>query len=318
MTPTRYFYNLTLERIFEAFEQADLDIEPGFVFLNSLENRVIRAEDSDGTRWVAKFYRPGRWSREALREEHDFLEELKEAGLPVGPPLELEHGDTVGVVSGIYFAIFPYQFGRCPDEIELHHVHALGDMLARLHNVGERRAARHRPLIGPRSWGLENLEALRAERVVPAEIWPGYEKTVRSLVSRVERMFAEIRPIRLHGDLHRGNLLYSSQGLELVDFDDFAMGPPVQDVWLLLPGRDEDSVAMRETLLETYCKRRPFERRSLSLIEPLRALKFVRYATWVARRRRDPVFVPLFPEVESHSFWRRELEELQAQLARLR
>lgn len=317
MSATKYFYDLTPDRIFAAFEQAGLEVEPGFVFLNSLENRVVRAEDDDGTRWVGKFYRPGRWTREALREEHDFLWELEEAGLPVGPPLELDDGDTVGEISGIYFAIFPYQFGRCPDEIEREHVHVLGNLLARLHDVGARREARHRPRIDARTWGLENLAALERERVVPADLWPTYQSTVRELVDRVDRMFAGFESIRLHGDLHRGNLLYSSLGLELVDFDDFAMGPAVQDLWLMLPGRDEDSVELRETLLEVYTRRRPFDRRSLALIEPLRALKFVRYATWVARRRKDPVFVRLFPEVESLSFWRRELEELRAQLRRL-
>ncbi|MEW6279094.1 MAG: serine/threonine protein kinase [Candidatus Eremiobacterota bacterium] len=315
--PTEYFYDLTPDRIFAAFDQAGLRVEPTLTFLNSMENRVVRAEDEHGTRWVGKFYRPGRWTRQALREEHAFLFELQEAGLPVGPPLRLEDGDTVGTVAGIYFALFPFQFGRCPDEVLLEHVHVLGDMLARVHEVGERSRTRHRPIIGPRCWGLDSLSVLQEENVVPPDLWSRYERTVLRLVERVERLFAQARPIRLHGDLHRGNLLWSSAGLSLVDFDDFGMGPPVQDVWLLLPGRDEDSVELREIMLDVYQRRRPFDRRSLALIEPLRALKFVRYAAWVARRRNDPIFRRVFPDVESRSFWRREAEELEAQLEHL-
>ncbi|MBI3928006.1 MAG: serine/threonine protein kinase [Armatimonadetes bacterium] len=311
---TRYFYELTPSRIHQAFSQAGLELQPTVRFLNSMENRVVGVEDEEGERWVGKFYRPGRWSRSALLEEHDFLFELFREGLPVHPAIELSAGETVGEICGIYFAIFRHHFGRMPDEIGFEHVDVLGELLARLHLVGERRSVRHRPTVGPASWGLSSLEAIRQEGVVPMDLLERYSRLVRELVGGVEQRFGRHQFIRLHGDLHRGNILWTSLGPQLVDFDDMGMGPAVQDLWMLIPGRDNEALALREIFLEAYRRVRPFERSELELIEPLRALKFVRYAAWVARRRKDPAFVRLFPDVESRSFWRREVEELEAQL----
>lgn len=314
---TQYFYELTPDRMIQALERAGLRPTPSLRFLNSLENRVVRVDDEDGERWVAKFYRPGRWTRAAVLEEHDFLEELREADLPVVAPHRFPDGKTLGEVSGILFTIFPFQPGRGPDEIDPPLAHALGHLLGRLHQIGERGRFRHRPEIGPQWWGLDALASLERERVVPDDLWPKYQRTVRTLVERVERQFQQFRPIRLHGDLHRGNVLITSQGPVLVDLDDTGMGPPVQDMWMLIPSRDEEALELRELMLTGYERVRDFDRRSLVLVEALRALKFVHYAAWVARRRKDPAFTRLFPDVESRSYWRRELEELEAQTGML-
>lgn len=317
MSSTQYFYELTPDRITHALERAGLRPTPTIRFLNSLENRVVRVEDEDGERWVAKFYRPGRWTAEAIEEEHDFLFELLEADLPVVAPYRFPNGSTLGEVSGIWFTVFPFQPGRGPDEIDLPLAFTLGQLVGRLHALGERGRFRHRPVIGPQWWGLEALASLEKERVVPDDIWPRYSKTVRQLVDRVKDAFSKAKPLRLHGDLHRGNVLITSQGPVLVDFDDTGTGPAVQDVWMLIPSRDEDALELRELFLKGYETARPFDRRTLSMIEALRALKFVHYAAWVARRRKDPAFTRLFPDVESRSYWRRELDELEAQLGML-
>ena len=311
---TEYFYDLTPDRIHDAFWQADLELQPTLRWMNSLENRVIGAEDFDGDRWVAKFYRPGRWTKEALEEEHRFMEELAEADVPVRPPLVLESGSTVGEIEGILFTIFPHQLGRMPDEILIEHVNVLGALVAKIHQVGERAELKHRPRIGPATWGLESLAQLKEEGVVPDRIWETYERLVKELVERVESLFEEFPAHRLHGDLHRANILWSSMGPSFVDFDDLTSGPAVQDVWMLLPGRDEDDWGLKEAFLRSYETVRPFDYDQLELVEPLRALKFVRHAAWVARRRNDPAFVRVFPEVESHSYWQREVKDLEGQL----
>ncbi len=313
-SPTEYFYQLTPDKIHEAFAQADLELSPTLRWLNSMENRVVGVEDLDGDRWVGKFYRPGRWTRAALEEEHDFLYELFEADFPVRPPVVLDGDETVGEVEGIFFSIFPHQYGRMPDEILTEQAGLLGMLVARLHNIGEEAHHRHRPRVGPSDWGQASLRALEEERVVPDLLWQSYERLVKELIGRVDNLFRGYRELRLHGDLHRGNILWSSQGPSFVDFDDTTMGPAVQDLWMLIPGRDPDALALREIFLENYQRFRTFDRRELNLIEALRALKFVRHAAWVARRRRDPAFARLYPDVESHTFWRRELEDLEGQL----
>lgn len=311
---TEYFYKLTPDKIHQALERAGLETEPTLRWLNSLENRVVSLTDVEGERWVAKFYRPGRWSYEALEEEHDFLYELFDAGLPVRPPLELDDGDTIGQVEGIYFAVFPHQYGRMPDEITWEHLEVLGSLVARLHKVGRRDRTEHRPTVSPADWGMASLKTLEYEKVVPEVMWPRYRATAVDLVNRVEDLFTDFPFQRIHGDLHRGNILWSSQGPELVDFDDLTMGPVIQDLWMLIPGRDEEALQMRQVFLESYERIMPFDRDQMRLVEPLRALKFLRHAAWVAKRRKDPAFVRLYPEVEGHRFWRRELEDLQNQL----
>lgn len=311
---TEYFYELTPERITKAFSMAGLEVLPSLRWLNSLENRVIEAEDTDGDRWVGKFYRPGRWSKAALREEHDFMTELLEADLPVRPPLELDNGDTVAEIEGVLFCIFPHQLGRMPDEITLQHAQDLGSLVAGIHKVGERGKFRHRPRIGPSTWGLESLRQLEQERVVPEKIWTHYRELVEELVDRLEGLFEDFQSLRLHGDLHRANILWSSMGPGFVDFDDTTTGPAVQDLWMLLPGRDDDDWGLKEAFLKSYETVRPFDMEELELVEPLRALKFVRHAAWVARRRKDPAFFKVFPEVETDGYWRRELKDLEGQL----
>lgn len=314
ISATQYFYDLTPERIYDAFAEAGLELTPSLRWLNSMENRVVGVEDMEGERWVGKFYRPGRWTREALEEEHQFMMELFEADLPVRPPLELEDGSTIGEIEGIFFTIFPHHLGRMPDEITFELSDELGKLVAKLHKIGEQRTHHHRPRVGPADWGLNNLESLAQEDVVPSQIWKRYEACVLELVDSLVERFEGCQDLRLHGDLHRGNILCSSLGTSFVDFDDTTIGPAVQDLWMLVPGRDNDARALREVFLESYEQVRPFDRSELELIEPLRALKFVRHAAWVARRRNDPAFAKLYPDVESHSFWRRELTDLEGQL----
>lgn len=311
-----HFFNLLPGTIHRAFEQVGMPLQPTIVFLNSLENRVVRVQDLDGDWWVGKFYRPSRWKPEALLEEHGFLQELFEADLPVAPAIALDdEGSTLDEIEGIAFSISPLRPGRPCDEVNSEQAYQIGQLVGRLHQVGQQSRFRHRPRLGPAYWGLEALKTLEKEQVVPASLWPRYRDTVSQLVSRLEKQFQSFPPLRIHGDLHKGNLLRHSQGFTLLDLDDCGTGPAVQDLWLLVSGRDEEAVELREWMLEGYQTIMPFDRRQLELIEPLRALKFVHYAAWLARRRRDPAFMRRFSDVDSYGFWRRELEELEQQMA---
>src|SRR3954466_6837858 len=86
--------------------------------LNSMENRVYDIELEDERRVVTKFYRPGRWSREQILEEHSFLLELVENEIPAVPPLILGNGSTLDASSdGILFAVFDKVRGRSLQEL---------------------------------------------------------------------------------------------------------------------------------------------------------------------------------------------------------
>lgn len=312
---TKSFHELTPERIIDAFEAAGISCQPAVRFLNSLENRVAQVDDQEGERWVAKFYRPGRWSREAISEEHAFLADLRAAEVPVCAPVHLSrHGGTIGETAGIFFAVFAHQAGRPPDELTVRQVHELGDLVARVHDVGAKRRAVQRPGWTVTEPGRRDLDILERERVMPAETWTRYRRAVEPLLPIARERLRGIEMIRIHGDFHRGNLLWPSLGPVVVDFDDMAMGPPVQDLWMLLPGRDPESLEQRDAFLNAYEKRRPFDRRTLGLIEVLRALRYVRYAAWLAERRFDPAFKRVLYEYGTSSYWRQEITELEAQL----
>ncbi|MHC9538727.1 MAG: serine/threonine protein kinase [Vulcanimicrobiota bacterium] len=311
---TEYFYELTPERILEAFTQAGINCQPAVRFLNSLENRVASVEDEEGERWVAKFYRPGRHSREALLEEHSFLKELWDEDLPVIPPLELQPGGTgtLGSIAGIYFAVFPHRQGRPPDELDTGNAAILGELIARIHTVGFRRSSPHRQVWKHDTLGKADLAVLAC--VMPPDIWSRYERSAQRLIARISPRLANTPQGRIHGDFHRGNLLWSSSGPLIVDFDDTTMGPPVQDFWMMVPGRDAEALALREVMVHAYEKHRPFDRQSLELVEPLRAFRYIHYAAWLAARQHDPAFVRVLHDFGSRSYWRDELTELESQI----
>lgn len=286
--------------------------------LNSLENRVYEVELEDGERLVAKFYRPGRWSREAILAEHAYLRELEDAEVPVVPPMDLGDGLTLRESpadgGGLLYAVFPKVRGRVPDELSDDSLQQLGRLVARLHNVGGTRTAPERPVLDPESYGTASLRVLLSGDWVPDELRPRVKRAAEGIVAACTRVWPQSKPIRLHGDCHLGNLLQGSAGnFFFVDFDDFLAGPPVQDLWLMAPGRDDEAIAQRALLAESYSEMRAFDLQTLKLVEPLRALRILRYAAWIAQRWSDPAFQRTFPQFTEHSYWQREVQELEEQ-----
>lgn len=311
------FRQLTPERVLDAVEACGGRCTGRFFALNSYENRVYQFELEDGSSVVGKFYRPGRWSREAILEEHAFLSEIAEIEVPVACPIELPGGSTLGEVRGIFYALFPRVRGRVPQELDDEETEVLGRLLARIHNVGVLRDAPHRLRLTPESYGEQNLALLLSLDVLPREVRDNYAFTVRALLERIRPFFNDIPVHRIHGDCHLGNLIWTSGGPTFLDFDDTLVGPAVQDVWMLIPSFDAEGRRQREALLEAYREFRDFDPDWLRLVEPLRALRFVHYSTWIARRFGDPIFQRTFPHFGTVQYWEREVLDLREQIARI-
>lgn len=319
------FFALTPDRVLDAVEFGGRRATGYALALNSLENRVYEIELEEGARLVAKFYRPGRWSQQALLDEHQFLSELVAAEVPVVPPLRRPDGSTLAAlpVTGgvIWFACFDKVRGRPPEELSDEQLRQLGRLVARLHNVGATHPAPARPRLDADSYGSASLRILLGEDAqtsfVPADLRSRFTAAGAAIVGLCERAFDGLEFIRIHGDCHRGNLLWGNEGPFFLDFDDFLHGPAVQDLWLLVPGRDTEAVRQRLLLVEGYETMRPFHRPSLRLVEPLRALRILRYAAWIAQRWRDPAFQRAFPDWDQHGSWLRELGELEQQRLRV-
>ena len=317
--PNTAYYRLDPNEVMNAVESAGLLPDGCFLALNSYENRVYQIGLEDADPVVVKFYRPGRWPDNAIREEHGFALELAGHEIPVVAPLSVD-GETLFTHAGFRFAVFPRRGGRWPDLDNPDNLLWLGRFLGRIHLVGEARAFTHRPALDARSFGWEARQYLMERAFVPNELVPAYESVSGDVLKRVEaglNRAGAVARIRLHGDCHPGNILWTDGGPHFVDLDDCRLGPPIQDLWMLISGDRSERSAQLSELLEGYADFRDFDYRELTLIEPLRALRMVHYAAWLARRWTDPAFPRAFPWFNNQRYWEDHILALREQMAAL-
>ncbi|NHZ73565.1 MAG: serine/threonine protein kinase [Nitrospirae bacterium] len=286
--------------------------------LNSFENRVYEVELTDGNRVVAKFYRPGRWSEPQILEEHRFLRQLDEADIPVCTVRPFPDGSTLKQIDNIYYSLSDRRGGRAPDELDTSLARRLGMLVGRLHNVAAADPDSGRRPIDGENFIRRPLTWLREHRSIPQALEGRYFRAAEGIADYADRLFVDVDTHRIHGDLHLGNVLLRDNRFNLLDFDDMAPGPAVQDLWLALPGRDEETLRQREVFLSGYEQFRAFDRSSLRLIEALRGLRLVRYAVWLARRWHDPAFKSGWPHFGTFEYWEGETRDLEDQLEVIR
>ena len=315
---TGLFLSLTPETVLAAVEAGGLRCNPVCYPLNSFENRVYEVELADRTRVVAKFYRPGRWSEEQIREEHQFLDDLAADELPVCTMRPFPDGGTLRQIEGIWYSLSDRRGGRAPDELDDDAARRLGMLVGRMHNVAVRRPSEHRLHLNADTYIRDNVDWLAEHGTLPPHVRDRYFDTAFAIADLADRMMERVPAHRIHGDLHLGNVLFRDGLLRVLDFDDMVVGPAVQDLWLALPGRDEWTLRQREVFLEGYEQFRAFDRTTLGLIEALRGLRIVHYAAWLAKRWHDPAFPAAWPQFGTPDYWDRETEDLIEQLAVIR
>ncbi len=316
------FANLSPDLIIDAVESAGFPSDGRILALGSYENRVFQVGLEDADPVVVKFYRPGRWSDAAIAEEHAFARELADAEIPVIAPFELPHGEALGegsvpVFRGYRLAIYPRRGGQWPELGTEDDRQWIGRFLGRIHAVGGTRHFEHRARLSPQAMGRESVAYLLSDDLVADYIRHRYEQVTEELLDLVEARLAAagtLRYLRIHGDCHRNNVLWTQAGPHFVDFDDCMTGPAIQDLWMLLAGRPAEMRAQLGEILEGYSKFADFDPIEVALIEPLRALRMVHYAAWLARRWHDPAFPKAFPWFGEARFWEGHVAELEEQL----
>lgn len=318
---TQYFYQLTPERILDAVE-GSLGVRCTGRTLShaSMENRVYELEIEVEEKkprsldhlLIAKFYRPGRWTREQILEEHRFLLKLKDEEIPICAPLVYLDGQTLHKLADadIYYAVFPKIAGRSPQELQIEDLEQIGRLLARMHNVGSLLPVQHRLSLTPELYLNKNFQFLLEEHLLPETMRQPFTDLVNRFSERMKKQFQNVERVQIHGDCHLGNLLQNGPYFFWVDFDDSLFGPPVQDIWLLLPGRDAYAKQMLGYLIAAYEQMRPFPRESLRLIESLRALRMLHFAAWIGHRRDDPAFQRAFPDYGTERYWQQLYHDL--------
>jgi Ser/Thr protein kinase RdoA (MazF antagonist) len=315
--PAPPYADLTPDRVLNALESIGLQPDGRLLALNSFENRVYQAWLESGEALVAKFYRPARWTDGQILEEHAFARELAGREIPVVPPL-LSESRTLNAFGGFRFAVFPRRGGRAPELEDMDTLTWIGRFVGRMHAVGATRGFSERPALDPGSHGIEPREWLLASGLIPGDVLEAWQRVTALALEGVHRAFGEaggVRRIRLHGDCHAGNVLWTDAGPHFVDFDDARMGPAVQDLWMLLSGDRAQMAGQLGAVLAGYEGFFEFDPRELLLIEALRTLRLIHYSAWIARRWDDPAFPAAFPWFGSQRYWQDRILELREQVA---
>ncbi len=286
--------------------------------LNSYINRVFELEQEDGNGLIVKFYRPGRWTKAAILDEHGFLLDLAAQEIPVISPLVFQDGTTLSDYQSFHYAVFPKCGGRSFDEYDDDQWLQLGRLLGRVHSVGATGKAIHRIQMGPEHSTRTHLEYLFSAGCVPTDLKHRLRESIERIINTISPLFSDIENIRIHGDCHFSNMIYRpGESFYIIDFDDMVMGPPVQDIWMLLPGGVDESFIEIDFFLEGYETFRSFDRRTLQLIEPLRAMRFVHYMAWCAHQVEEEGATRAIDGFGSREYWQQEIDDLEDQLVRI-
>jgi Ser/Thr protein kinase RdoA (MazF antagonist) len=322
---THPYAALTPDAVLDALASVGLFGDGRLGALSSYENRVyqVHLEEPHAGHAVvvAKFYRPGRWSDAQILEEHAFAAELMAAEVPMVGPLSL-HGATLHQHGGFAFSVSPRRGGRPPELDDFEVLEWIGRFLARIHAVGAARPFAERPALTVQGFASEPREWLLAHQMIPLEVESAWARACQQaieLIATHSALTSACGALRLHGDCHPGNILWTPADLpgggpHFVDLDDARTGPAVQDLWMLLSGERAQRTAQLSALLDGYEQFRDFDRRELALIEPLRTLRLIHYSAWLARRWDDPIFPINFPWFGTPDYWRGQVDMLNEQI----
>jgi Ser/Thr protein kinase RdoA (MazF antagonist) len=311
------YENLHPELILGAIENLGFACNGSLLALNSYENRVYQVGVEDAPPWIAKFYRPHRWSRETILEEHQFALELMEHEIPVVAPWMSQDQQTLHQFQNYSFALFPRWGGRALELDNFEQLEWMGRFIGRLHAVGACRPFQQRYSLSVQGHGHDSYQFLLINNFIPPHLKENYCATIETLLQIITQNFQDagsLEYIRVHGDIHVGNVLWNDAGPHIVDLDDCMMGPAIQDLWMLLSGSEEQVKLQLEYILNGYREFHDFNPRELKLVESLRSLRMLHYSAWIAKRWDDPAFPRCFPWFNTAHYWQDQLTHFNEQL----
>lgn len=324
---TKFFHQLTPDHVMEAAELFGKRLSGRVMALNSLENRVYDVELAQTVDFgkgfapsnlIIKFYRPGRWSKEQIQEEHSFLHSLGEFEVPVVAPLEI-NGRTLHLheETKLWFTMFPKVQGRLKDEFNKEETEQAGRLIGRIHNIGSMGPFTHRMVLSPVTFIESSRQTLESLQPVEHLSFQYYTKLLQQAFTILSPIFQNLPVQRLHGDFHRGNIVWTSAGPMAVDFDDCLTGPVEQDLWLLFPGQDTEGLEERDRFLSAYKEMTRKDHLRMNLTEPLRTMRMVHFNAWLTKRWDDHSFQRMFPQFPTANYWDQQLIDLRMQLSYL-
>jgi len=311
------FEQLTPEKIMDAVEDHGYLCNGGVFALNSYENRVYQIGiEGEMKHVIAKFYRPNRWSLQQIKEEHQFCFELQEHDISVITPLKNTQGNSIHCHEDFYFSLFPKVGGYAPELDYQENLQIMARMLARLHLIGERKLFKHRPKLEIQTFGHDSINYV-SQHFIPFEHKSNYDSICHELLAAMNEKLRGCHNIRVHGDLHIGNILMRDDIPVLLDFDDSRLAPAIQDIWMLLSGEESEQKIQLQKIITAYQEFRDFPHDEIVMIESLRTLRMLHHCAWLARRWDDPAFAQAFPWLIENSYWLQHIQDLRNQLEAL-
>ncbi len=311
------FTNLSPDLILDAIDSVGIATDGRLLALNSYENRVYQVGVDSASPIVAKFYRPNRWDDDAILEEHAFVKSLADKEIPAVAPTSID-GKTLFSYQDFRFSVFPKHGGRAPELDREGVLEWIGRFIGRIHSVGALSEFKYRPELNIDTFGQEPSRYLLDQGMIPKELELVYRGVVAQALDGVKRCYeraGDIVLLRLHGDCHMGNLLWTDAGPHFVDFDDSRMGPAIQDLWMMLSGEPDEMQKQFNEILLGYEDFYEFNPNELHLIEALRTLRLIDYSAWLARRWDDPAFKVAFTWFNTQQYWQDRILELREQIA---
>jgi Ser/Thr protein kinase RdoA (MazF antagonist) len=310
------FIDLTPDFILDAIESVGIYAESGLLALNSYENRVYQFKAENGKKYVAKFYRPSRWTAQQIQEEHDFAFELAAAEVPVVAPIK-HNGKSLFEHKGYMFTLFPSVGGRLFEVDNLDQLDVLGRLIGRMHQVAKMKDFSCRPVLGCEEYLNTAKIQLQQSNLVPMSLKTAFYTILDLVIEQTHKQYKNVDSIRLHGDCHAGNILWAGDALMFVDLDDSRQGPAIQDLWMMLSGDRQTQLLQLDIIVGAYEEFCDFDHTQLKLIEPLRAMRIIHYMGWVAKRWDDPAFVRNFSWFAEDKYWEQQILALKEQFAAL-
>lgn len=310
------FTSLSPDLILDGIEAQQIVVESGLLALNSYENRVYQFHDENKCKYVTKFYRPERWSKAQIQEEHDFALELASEELPIVAPLEIS-GQSLFEHEGYCFALYPCRGGRIFEVDNLDHLEWMGRFIGRIHAVSSRKPFRTRPNFTTHESLYQARDLIKESGFVPGYLDTAFFTILDQVIELANAQYASCKEIRLHGDCHAGNILWTDDGPHFVDLDDCRMGPAIQDLWMMLSGDRQQQTLQLDTLLMGYEEFHEFDTKEFAIIESLRTMRVVNYMAWLCKRWQDPAFPHSFPWFNTYKYWEEQILMLKEQVSSL-
>lgn len=278
-------------------------------FINHGENATFKVTDSKGGEYLLRLHRPGYHSLNAIKEELNWLHDLKaDDTIPCQSPILSRKGEYIENVSAKkweysrYVDVLKWQNGSIRyQNLSVESYYLLGQLTAKLQNSSPKKTKYRK------YWTAEGLLGPQATFGSPFDLKgqiPNDDVYLecRSLVSRKllnwQKKFPQKQGM-IHADLHFGNIVWNGANITPIDFDDCGLGFYMYDCTttfisseiLFSKGKAEEYTM---SYLMGYMSERDLDNQDIEILKWLMVARKLGMLSWLYHRKDNPVLIPYF------------------------